>query len=129
MHIYCLYRKLLHLPIDFIDKIVAQTCIKYLTNKTTSNILHTWAGCPALNQGIIIMKLIWNGVDGYLTYDDARIQGLLADDGRLYTQREGFDALEVGEEVKIEDLPLDEAGERDLSGVVVTADFRVFLKA
>jgi len=73
-------------------------------------------------------KLIWNGVDGYLTYDDARIQGLLAEDGRLYTQREGFDAFAVGEEVRIEDLPMADDGERDLSDVVVTADLRVFRK-
>ncbi|MFZ2125381.1 MAG: hypothetical protein WAV01_02030 [Candidatus Saccharimonadales bacterium] len=73
-------------------------------------------------------KLIWNGVDGYMDYEVARVQGMLAEDGKLYTQREAFEAFSVGEEIKLESLPLDSDGDPDISSAWITESFRVYRK-
>lgn len=73
-------------------------------------------------------KIVWNGVDGYVEADQAKRRGYDFEDGCLYTQKQMHWAFEVGEEVSIDAVPLNEYGEHDCTDFHVTETGKIYRK-
>lgn len=68
-------------------------------------------------------KIIWNGCDGYIEFDDAKRDPDYRDKikgNALYTQSEEYEAFSVVE-IDESTIPVDEDGELICDGIFVTA--------
>lgn len=63
--------------------------------------------------------IVWNGCDGYVEADEAVSRGDDFDGGTLFYGAQSFKAFEATE-VKLADLPVDDDGEPDMNGVLVS---------
>lgn len=67
-------------------------------------------------SGGIGMRIVWNGIDGYIETENAIAFGYRFDGEKLYHGSESFQAFDVVE-IMPQDLPKDEDGEPDFNGV------------
>lgn len=61
--------------------------------------------------------LIWNGCDGYKVAEEGE---------ELFTRSQRYEAFPVGEEITLADVPLDDDGEPDFTGIIITECGKIF---
>ena len=80
-----------------------------MTHNTTQHTPRKRGNQPQIEETDMI-KIVWNGRDGYVETDSAEERGYDFDGEKLYTQRESFAPFDV-EKFDISNLPEDEDGE------------------